>query len=161
MKIVLGSFDDYSAAYQSLLKLKEIGLTTDNMSLVGQYLGEGNIEYGEEFNVITNTKEDLVKGVRPDEGQFGELSDLINQGTIMNAPDLESTIVFGALTNEVEGASSKRILGALVEHGVNRSIAEKIEAELKSGKTIVTVEDENLKQAAEILKIQGASLSIY
>ncbi|MBM7557864.1 hypothetical protein [Halanaerobacter jeridensis] len=111
--------------------------------------------------MITNTKENLVDKVRPDQGQFGELAALIEQGTIMSVPDLEATMIFGALTNEVGGASSKRMLRALVEHGINRAVAEKIEAELKRGNTIVTVEKNNLKQATEILKSCGGNISIY
>lgn len=161
MELVLGSFNECTAIYQAVALLKETGLTADDISVVSQYRDSNDVEYGEEFNVITNTKEDLVDGVSPECGQFGELAALINQGTVMNIPDLEATIIFGSLTNEVSGASSKRILGALVDHGINRDIAEKIEAELKAGHTVVTVEGDNLKQAVEILKSQGANISIY
>ena len=161
MELVLASFKDYSAIYKAVVQLKETGLTADEISVVSQYRDDDDVEYGEEFNMITDTKEDLVEGVSPERGEFGKLAALINQGTIMDVPDLEATIIFGSLTNEVSGASSKRILGALVEHGINRDIAEKIEAELQAGHTIVTVENNKLKEAVEILKSQGANISIY
>ena len=161
MAIVLGSFDNYSAAYEAVINLKNLGLTAQQISLVSQCVDEVDVEYGNEFNLINDTEENLVEGVSPSQGEFGEFAALIEKGTIMNIPELGATMIFGALTNEVDGASSERMIGALVQHGFHHDIAEKIEDEVKAGKIIIAVEKKDLNQATEILKNQGASISIY
>ncbi len=161
MEMVLGSFTNYDAAYEAIINLENLGLTDENISVVSKCVDRVDMEFGAEFNLINDTREDLVSGVGPEQGKFGELGALIEPGTVMNIPELGSTMILGALTRKVEGAASERMLGALVQQGVNRTIAEKIEDDVKAGKTIITVEDDNLNQATEVLKNQGASISLY
>lgn len=54
MELVVGSFEDYSAAYQAVINLKEVGLTADDISVVSKCTGGEDVEYGasKQFNYL-------------------------------------------------------------------------------------------------------------
>ena len=161
-KTIVGVFGSYDSAEMAATKVKDAGLRTDDISIIGKDRQEkgGDSETSGGNRGMTN--DNINRGVTTGTTLGGVAGLLLGLGTIA-IPGLGVVAAAGPIAGLISGAITGGIVGGLIDLGIPQEASKEYENDVKSGKVIWTmgVDDSNETEVSHILQDCGGSVSVY
>lgn len=151
-RTLVGIFDNYSSAENATHKIKDTGLTTNDISIVTKEtqtdtsVQAGAINDNISDGVVTGTVLGGVAGV------------LLGIGTVV-MPGLGVIAAAGPIVGLLSGAVTGGVVGGLIDLGIPEDDSQTYENEIKGGKTLLTMKcsEDDIDKISTILRTCGAS----
>ena len=145
-KTIVGIFDSYDFAENAARQVKDYGLRTDDISIVGKQDENSN-----------GTGTDNISGGVTTGGVLGGLAGLLlGMGTLV-IPGLGVIAAAGPIAGVLSGAITGGIVGGLVDLGIPEEAGRRYEEEVKQGRILWTMstEEDAVDRISDILKIMA------
>jgi len=161
MSTVIGAFDSRSAAEQAVEEIREMGISEDEISIVGrkESFGEEEGEQGLEADeTVTGQEEnDLTTGTWTG-GTLGGLAGIAAGVGAMAIPGIGPVVALGPIAAGLSGVAAGGIAGALIDMGIPAEEGEQYEEQVRQGRILAVVESDEDKvyDTAAVFRKNGA-----
>jgi hypothetical protein len=154
MPVVLGVFEDEKSAKQAINKMKDQGISEDEISLVARQQEGDDFEAGDMGGADQNLSDGAATG-----GVLGGLAGLLAGAGMLTIPGVGPILAAGPISAGLSGAAAGGIAGGLADFGVDEETGQRYAQEVEQGKILVAAENtENTKidEVASLLREEGA-----
>jgi len=163
MSTVVGVFDTSSEAEQAVNELREMGITEDDISIVGreEHVGSGEKDEGHTDAGMRadmgDEGNDLSTGAWTG-GALGGLAGLAAGAGAMAIPGIGPVIALGPIAAGLTGAAAGGIGGALIDMGIPPEAGKQYEEEVRKGGilSIIEANEDKIYDTAAVLRKNGA-----
>ena len=154
---VVGVYDSFEDAEQAVEKLRDEGISLEDVSIIGQ-----GLQSETKVNGFVTTG-DIAKQGAGTGALFGSLLGLLSGAAFLFVPGFGPLVVLGplaaALTGAGEGAIAGGVIGAIFGKFISKQHIPKLEQQVKAGKYVVVArsDTDNAERVHEVIQSSAAT----